>query len=61
MINEEMKKVKFLGKVSKKSKGSKEVPYHPSLNCLSSIIKDNLDILYMSREAKAVFSRGPMA
>ena len=65
MINEEMKKVKFLGKGSKKSKGSKEVPfvvtYHPSLNCLSSIIKDNLDILYMSREAKAVFSRGPMA
>ena len=65
MINEEMKKVKFLVKGSKKSKGSKEVPfvvtYHPSLNCLSSIIKDNLDILYMSREAKAVFSRGPMA
>ena len=44
---------------SKNSKESKEVPfvvtYHPSLNCLSCIVNDNL---YMSREAKAVFSPG---
>ena len=62
MIDEEMKKVKFSEKGSKKSKGSKRVPfvvtYHPCLNCL--IIKDNLNILYMSCEAKAVFSPGPM-
>ena len=32
----------------------------PSLNCLSRIIKDNLNILYVSRESKAVFSPGPM-
>ena len=64
MIDEEMKKVKFSGKGSKKSKRSKGVSfvvtYHPSLYCLSRIIKYNLNILYMSREAKAVFSTGPM-
>ena len=64
MIDEETKKVKFSEKVSKKSKGSKVVPfvatYHPSLNCLSRIIEDNLNTLCMSREAKAVFSRGLM-
>ena len=64
MIDEEMKKVKFSEKGSKKSKGSKGVPfvvtYHPSLNYLSRIIKDNLNLLYMSREAKAVSSPGPL-
>ena len=64
MIDEEMKKVKFSDKGSNNSKGSKGVPfvvtYHPSLNCLSRLIKDNLNILYMSAEAKAVFSPGPM-
>ena len=50
--------------LSKKSKESKGVPFvvthHPSLNGLSRIIKDNLNILYVSCEAKAVFSPGPM-
>ena len=63
-MTEQMKKVKFSEKGSKKSKDSKGVPfvvtYHFTLNCLSRIIKDNLNILYMSREAKAVFSSGPM-
>ena len=36
------------------------VTCHPSLNCLSRIIKDNLNILYISLEAKAVYSPGPM-
>ena len=58
-----MKKVKFSEKDSKACKGSQGLPfvvtYHPSLNCLSRIIKDNLNILYMKREAKAVFSPGP--
>ena len=52
MIDKEMKKVKFSEKGSKQSKGSKGVPfvvtYHPFLNCLSRIIKDNLNILYMN-------------
>ena len=64
MIDEEMKKMNFSEKGSKKSKGSKGVlfvvTYHPSLNCLSRIIKDKLNILYMSREAKAVFLPGSM-
>ena len=64
MIDEEMKKVKFSEKISNNSKVSKGlafvVTYHPSLNCLSRIIKDNLNILYMSRDTKVVFSPGPM-
>ena len=69
MIDKEMKKVKFSEKGSKQSKGSKGVPfvvtYHPFLNCLSRIIKDNLNILYMklkleSCKTKAAFSPGPM-
>ena len=36
------------------------VTYQPSLNCRSRINKENLNILYMSSEAKAVFSPGPM-
>ena len=59
-----MKNVKFSEKGSKKSKGSKGVvfvvPNHFFLNCLSRITKDNLNILYMSREAKTVFSSEPM-
>ena len=53
MINEDIKEVIFLEKGSKQSKGSKRVSfvvtYHPSLECLSRIIKDNLNILYISR------------
>ena len=49
-------------KGSKNSKGSKGVPFvvtfDPSLNCLSCIIKDNLNILHMSHLAKAIFSPG---
>ena len=45
MIDEKMKKVTFSEKGSKKSKGYKVVPfvviYHPSLNCLTRIIKGN--------------------
>ena len=64
MIQEEMKKVNFSEKGSKKHKGSKGVPfavtYHPSLIFLSPTIKDSLNNLYISREAKAVFSPGRM-
>ena len=63
MIDEEMRRVQFLEKGGKNPKVSKGVPFvtcHPSLNCLSRIIKDNLNISFMSREAKAVFSPGHM-
>ena len=62
MIDEEMKEVKFSEKGNKKSEGSKEVSFvvtcHPSLNCLSRINKDNLIILFIIHETKAVFSPG---
>ena len=62
--DEEMKKVKFSEKGSNNSKGYKGIPfvvtYHPSLQCLSRKTKGNLNILYMSREAEAVFSPRPM-
>ena len=49
IADEEMKKVKFLKKGTKNSKRSKGVPfvvtYHSSLNCLSCINKENLNIL----------------
>ena len=64
MTAKKMKKVKFSEKGSNSSKGSKGVlfvvTYHPSLNCLSRIINDNLNILYMSCQAKTIFSPGPM-
>ena len=36
------------------------VTYHPPLNCVSRMINHNLNILYMSSEAEAVFSPEPM-
>ena len=63
MIDEEMKKVKFSEKASKKSKMSEEVPFvvasNHSLDCLSCIIKDSLNILNMSRELKQYFHQDP--
>ena len=58
-----MKKVKISEK-GRGLKGFKGVPFvvthHPSLKYLVGIIKENLNILYMNREDKAVFSPGPM-
>ena len=57
-----MSKVKFnfSRKIKPKDKAEKGVPlivtYHPSLNCLSTIIRENLHILYMNDEFKKVFS-----
>ena len=63
VTDEEMKKVKFSEKGSNNSQGFKGVQfvvtYHPSLNCLSRIIKDDLNVLYMSREVTELFSPGP--
>ena len=52
VIDEELNKVKFSEKGSKKSKGPKGVPfvitYHRSLHRLSRIIKDNLEMIHVS-------------
>ena len=45
MIDNKMKKSSFSENVNKKSKKSKVVPFHLSLNCLSRIIIGNLNIL----------------
>ena len=61
-----MSKVKFnfSKKINPKEKKEKGVPlvvtYHPSLNCLSKIIRDNLHLLYMNDEVKKVFSPKPI-
>ena len=61
-----MSKVKFnfSKKINPKEKKEKGVPlvvtYHPSLNCLSKIIRDNLHLLYMNDEVKSVFSSKPV-
>ena len=58
IIDKEMSKVKFnfSKKINPKEKEEKGVPlvvtYHPSLNCLSKIIRDNLYLLYMNNEVK---------
>ena len=62
IIGKEMSNVKFnffrkIKPKDKKEKGiSLIVTYHPSLNCLSKIIKGNLCLLYMNVEVKWVFS-----
>ena len=59
-----MQKVKFKsGEKTEKSK-LKGVPfvvtYHPSLNCLHKIIRDNTYLLYMNEDVKNLFLPGPM-
>ena len=59
-INTKMKKVKFKsGEKPEKSK-SFVVTYHPSLNCLHKIIRDNTYLLYINNEVKNLFLPGPM-
>ena len=57
-------KFNFSKKINPKEREEKGVPlvvtYHPSLNCLSKIIRDNLYLLYMNNEVKKVFSPKPM-
>ena len=59
-----MKNVKFWGTSSKKSKGSKGLPFvvanlH-SLDCFNHTIKNDLNTLYMTRRDKTLFSSGLM-
>ena len=63
IIVKEMSKFKFnfSKKINPKEKEEKDVPlvvtYHPSLNCLSKIVRDNLYLLYMNDVLKKVFLR----
>ena len=63
LINAEMKKVKYPSRKSQKSE-LKGVPfvvtYHPLLNELSKIMRDNIYLLNMNEEVKNVFKPGPM-
>ena len=57
-----MLKVKFnfskkINPNEKKEKGvSQVITYHPSINCLIEIIRDNLHLLHMNDKVKKVFS-----
>ena len=61
-IDKEMLKVKFnfskkINPNEKKEKGvSQVITYHPSINCLIEIIRDNLHLLHMNDKVKKVFS-----
>ena len=64
-IEAEMKKVKFTSKNrnNKRGKSLKRVPfamtYHPKLKSMNKVIK-YLDLLYMDKEVKRVFTSKPM-
>ena len=64
LIDTEMKKVKFKSREKTEKSKLKGVPfvvtYHPSLNCLHKIIRDNTYLLYMNEEVKNLFLPGPM-
>ena len=64
LIDTEMQKVKFKSREKSAKSKLKGVPfvvtYHPSLNCLHKIIRNNTYLLYMNEEVKNVFLPGPM-
>ena len=64
LIDTEMQKVKFKSREKSAKSKLKGVPfvvtYHPSLNCLHKIIRDNTYLLYMNEEVKNLFLPGPM-
>ena len=64
LIDTEMKKVKFKSRGKTENSKLKRAPfvvtYHPSLNCLHEIIRDNTYSLYMNKEVKNLFLAGPM-
>ena len=59
-----MKKVRFFPDNLQNKKREKGVPfvvaYHPILNSLSKIIRDNIYLLNMNEEVRKTFSPGPM-
>ena len=64
LIDKEMKKVRFIPANLQNKKREKGVPfvvtYHPILNSLSKIIRDNMYLLNMNEEVRKTFSPGPM-
>ena len=64
LIDNEMKKVKFKSREKTGNSKLKRAPfvvtYHPSLNCLQKIIRNNTYSLYMNKEEKNLFFSGPM-
>ena len=64
IIDKELGKVSFSYRGSKSNKKNKGIPfvvtYHPLLQELSNIIRNNLNWLYADDEVKKLFSPGPM-
>ena len=64
LIDTEMQKVKFKSREKTEKSKLKGLPfvvtYHPSLNCLHKIIRDNTYLLYMNEEVKNLFLPEPM-
>ena len=64
LIDTDLKKVKFKSREKTEKSKLKVVPlvmtYHPSLNCLQKIIRDNTYVLYMNDEVKNLFLPGPI-
>ena len=63
LVENELGKVKFSNKVGNKQQNKKGiafvVTYHSVLKNIDNIIRKNLHLLYMSEEAKKVFTPGP--
>ena len=65
VVKSQMERVKFgVSDTLKNSKQALSVPfvvtYHPKLNCISSIIRRHLSILYVDKDVKTVFPPMPM-
>ena len=64
LIDNEMKNIRFFPANLQNKKREKGVPfvvtYHPILNSLSKIIRDNMYLLNMNEEVRKTFSPGPM-
>ena len=64
LTDTEMEKVKFKSREKTDKSKLKGVPfvvtYHPPLNCLHKIIRDNTYLIYINEEVKNLFLSGPM-
>ena len=64
LIEKELGKVKFSNKAGSKQQKEKGIPFvvtcQPILNNIGDLIRKNLHLLYLNKEAKNVFTPGPM-
>ena len=64
LVEKKLRKVKFSNKVGKWQLKEKDIPfavtYHPTSKNIGNIIRRNLYLLYMNKEAKKVVTLGPM-